>query len=103
MAKHSYNNAGTGGFCYNYPSIGQYHCGAGSCRFAPQRLPDDFERNLFNLSKEKTQAPQKEIEIDKIALAKKDLGQKLVGTVIAENPKLRFAFIENRNQRRIPC
>jgi general secretion pathway protein C len=58
------------------------------------------ERNLFNVSKEKTQTPKKKIEIEKIAPAEKDLGLRLVGTVVAQDPKLRFAFIENRSQRK---
>jgi general secretion pathway protein C len=58
------------------------------------------ERNLFNVSKEKPPAPKKEVETEKIALAKKDLGLRLVGTVVAEDPKLIRAFIENRRQRK---
>jgi general secretion pathway protein C len=59
-----------------------------------------LERNLFNISKEKPQTPKKEIEIEKIALAEKDLGLRLVGTVVAEDSKLSRAFIENRSQRK---
>jgi len=59
-----------------------------------------LERNLFNVSKEKPEAPKKEIEIEKLAPAEKDLGLRLMGTVVAEDPMLRFAFIENRSQRK---
>jgi len=59
-----------------------------------------LERNLFNISKDKLQTPKKEIEIEKIAPAEKDLGLRLVGTVVADDPKLSFAFIENRSQRK---
>ena len=57
------------------------------------------ERNLFNVSKEETAAPQKEIEVEKIALAQKDLGLKLVGTVVVDNSNRSIAIIDNRKTR----
>jgi general secretion pathway protein C len=57
------------------------------------------ERNLFNISTEQTPPPEKEIAVENIALAEKDLGLKLVGTVVADDPQLRRAFIDNRKTR----
>jgi len=58
------------------------------------------ERNLFNISKEKPLEPKKEIVVETIAPAEKKLGLKLVGTVVADNPKLSRAFIDNRSTRK---
>jgi type II secretion system protein C len=57
-----------------------------------------WERNLFNTSKPEVPAP-KEIEIDKLALASKGLGLKLVGTVVADDAKISRAIIDNRRIR----
>ena len=58
-----------------------------------------WERNLFNISKEKAPVPKKEIAIEKLALAGKDLGLKLVGTVVADDPARNRAIIHNRSSR----
>jgi type II secretion system protein C len=58
-----------------------------------------WERNLFNISKEKAPAPKKEIAIEKLALAGKDLGLKLVGTVVADDPARNRAIIHNHSSR----
>jgi len=55
-----------------------------------------WERNLFNVSKNSAPGPNKETKPDKIALAQKDIGLRLVGTVVGDNPDLNFAFIDNR-------
>jgi type II secretion system protein C len=56
-----------------------------------------WERNLFNIAKPKDPEPEKQFSLDKLALAKKDLGLKLVGTVVADDPKLSRAIIDNRS------
>jgi type II secretion system protein C len=58
-----------------------------------------WERNLFNLPKEEAPAPGKEMAIAKLAPADQDLGLKLVGTVVADDPRLRRAFIDNSRTR----
>ena len=55
-----------------------------------------WERNLFNTGKVKEPDSEKKISLDKLALAKKDLGLELVGTVVADDPKLSRAIIDNR-------
>ena len=52
-----------------------------------------WERNLFNIPEKKAPAPKKEIPIENIALAKKDLGLKLVGTVVAYDATLSRAIV----------
>jgi type II secretion system protein C len=52
-----------------------------------------WERNLFNIPEKKALAPKKEIPIEKIALAQKDLGLKLVGTVVANDATLSRAIV----------
>jgi len=54
-----------------------------------------WERNLFNVSGEEAPAQQKEIPVEKLALAENDLGLTLVGTVAADDARLRRAFIDN--------
>jgi general secretion pathway protein C len=56
-----------------------------------------WERNLFNVSKKVASVPEKQIAIENIAPAKKDLGIKLVGTAVADDPRLSRAFIDNRS------
>ena len=58
-----------------------------------------WERNLFNVKKEKAPAPEKEIPIEKIALAQKDLGLKLMGTVLADDSSLSRAIVHNQKTR----
>jgi general secretion pathway protein C len=55
-----------------------------------------WERNLFNITKPKEPDSEKKISLDKLALAKKDLGLELLGTVVADDPKLSRAIIDNR-------
>jgi type II secretion system protein C len=55
-----------------------------------------WERNLFNVSAVEAPPPKKEIVIEKLAPAKQDLGLRLVGTAVADNPRLSRAFIDNR-------
>jgi general secretion pathway protein C len=58
-----------------------------------------WQRNLFNVIPAKDSEKKEEISLDKIALAKKDLGLELVGTVVADNPNLSRAIIDNRKTR----
>jgi general secretion pathway protein C len=55
-----------------------------------------WKRNLFNTGKVKEPDSEKKISLDKLAPAKKDLGLELVGTVVADDPKLSRAIIDNR-------
>lgn len=59
-----------------------------------------WERNLFNTTKIKEADSEKKISLDKLALAKKDLGLELVGTVVADDPKMSLAIIDNRSIRK---
>jgi general secretion pathway protein C len=56
-----------------------------------------WKRNLFNTGKVKEPESEKKISIDKLALAKKDLGLELVGTVVADDPVMSRAIIDNRS------
>lgn len=56
-----------------------------------------WERNLFQVSNDRPPEPKKEVSLDKLAQAPKDMGLKLVGTVVADNAELSRAFIDNRN------
>ncbi|MBW2430641.1 MAG: hypothetical protein JRF56_16900, partial [Deltaproteobacteria bacterium] len=58
-----------------------------------------WQRNLFNVTVSKDSDKKEEISLEKIALAKKDLGLELVGTVVADNPNLSRAIIDNRKTR----
>jgi len=58
-----------------------------------------WERNLFNLKKENAPAPEKEIPVEEIALAEKDLGLKLMGTVLADDSSLSRAIVHNQKTR----
>jgi general secretion pathway protein C len=58
-----------------------------------------WQRNLFNITLSKESDKKDEISLEKIALAKKDLGLELVGTVVADDPKLSRAIIDNRKTR----
>jgi len=59
-----------------------------------------WERNLFNVSADKVPVQQKEVAVEKLAPAEKDLGLKLVGTVMADDAGLRRAFIDDSKTRR---
>jgi general secretion pathway protein C len=71
---------------------------------APEQPLDGYrkiwERNLFNITKPTEPDSQKKVSLEKIALAKKDLGLELVGTVVADDPKLSRAIIDNRRIRK---
>jgi len=58
-----------------------------------------WERNLFNIEEEKAPTAVKEIPIEKIALAEKSIGLKLLGTVLADNSTLSRAIIHNQKTR----
>jgi len=58
-----------------------------------------WERNLFNIAQAGDSESPGKISLDKIALAKKDLGLELVGTVVADNPQMSRAIIDNRKTR----
>jgi len=58
-----------------------------------------WERNLFNIKEEKASAPIKEIPVEKIALAQKNLGLKLMGTVLADDSSLSRAIVHNQKTR----
>ncbi|NIP70491.1 MAG: hypothetical protein GTO04_15300, partial [Planctomycetales bacterium] len=51
-------------------------------------------------AKEEPAAPKKEIDTEKILPAAEDLGLKLLGTVMADEQRLRRAFIENSRTRK---
>ncbi|HSM90337.1 MAG TPA: hypothetical protein VLT56_09995, partial [Desulfobacterales bacterium] len=54
-----------------------------------------WDRNLFGVSGAATQVDRREkIAVDKIALAGKDVGLKLIGTAVANDPKLNHAIID---------
>jgi general secretion pathway protein C len=54
-----------------------------------------WDRNLFNVSRTAAAAVKREqVKIDTIALAGKNVGLKLIGTVVANDPKLNYAVIE---------
>ena len=58
-----------------------------------------WQRNLFNVSNQKPPAPVKAIPIEKISLASKKLGLKLVGTVVADDANQSLAIIESSKNR----
>ena len=60
------------------------------------------ERNLLGAPQEKNSAPSEEMEailLEKIPIADKNLGLSLVGTVLADDPKMNIAVIDNRSTR----
>jgi type II secretion system protein C len=52
-----------------------------------------WERNLFNIPDKTASAPKPEVPIESIALAKKNIGLKLVGTVVANDAKYSRAIV----------
>jgi len=58
------------------------------------------ERDLPGTSKEGGTAPKEEISSEKIPLAVKDLGLRLVGTVVSDDPRKSVAIIDNRSTRK---
>jgi type II secretion system protein C len=60
-----------------------------------------WERNLFRVSEPpKKQKVPETIDVDKIAEAENNLGLKLIGTVLANDPNLNYAFIDVAATRR---
>jgi type II secretion system protein C len=59
-----------------------------------------WERNLFNTSRVKKPDLKEKIALASLAPAKKGLGLELVGTVVADDPKLSRAIIDNRSIRK---
>jgi type II secretion system protein C len=59
-----------------------------------------WQRNLFNTGKARDSDSEEKISLAKIALAKKDLGLELVGTVVSDDPRLSRAIIHNRSIRK---
>jgi general secretion pathway protein C len=57
------------------------------------------ERNIFNISKKEAPGPKKEIVVEKLSRAKKDLGLLLVGTAVAYDSRLSRALIDNHKTR----
>ncbi len=52
-----------------------------------------WERNLFNIPEKTAPAPKPEVPIENIALAKKSIGLKLVGTVVADDATYSRAIV----------
>jgi general secretion pathway protein C len=61
-----------------------------------------WERNLFNTGRDKEKKPDlaEKIALASLAPAKKGLGLELVGTVVADDPRLSRAIIDNRSIRK---
>ena len=55
-----------------------------------------WERNLFNTLKENPSEVENKMSLENLAVAKKDIGLKLVGTIVADNAALRRAVIDNQ-------
>jgi general secretion pathway protein C len=79
--------------------------GSGEAQDKPPPLEEYqvvWDRNLFGVSRAAEAAVKREkIDVDKIAVAGKDAGLKLIGTVVANDPKLNYAIINvaaNREQ-----
>ena len=58
-----------------------------------------WERNLFNVTKGNDSRRQKDIVLENLALAKKELGLKLLGTVKADDKTLSLAIIRNQKTK----
>jgi general secretion pathway protein C len=59
-----------------------------------------WERNLFNTGRVEEPDSKEKIALAMLAPAKKDLGLALVGTVVADDPRLSRAIIDNRRIRK---
>jgi len=59
-----------------------------------------WERNLFNTGRVEEPDPKEKIALAMLAPAKKGLGLELVGTVVADDPRLSRAIIDNRSIRK---
>jgi type II secretion system protein C len=70
-----------------------------SSNFALQDYKPVWERNLFNTSQKTLSSPQKQIDLTNIAETDKNIGLKLLGTVVADNPTIKSAIVEyNKDQ-----
>jgi general secretion pathway protein C len=58
-----------------------------------------WERNLFNIARAGGSESAEKISLDRIVQAKKELGLELVGTVVADDPQMSRAIIDNRKTR----
>jgi type II secretion system protein C len=58
-----------------------------------------WERNLFNISKKEAPVSETEPGIEKVALAEINLGLRLIGTVVADDPSMNRALIDDLNAR----
>ncbi len=58
-----------------------------------------WQRDLFSITAAGDSDVQKKIALEKIALAPKNLGLELVGTVVADDPKMSLAIIDNSKTR----
>jgi len=72
--------------------------GSGEAQDKPPPLEEYhvvWDRNLFDVSRTAEAAVKREkIDVDKIAVVGKDVGLKLIGTVVANDPKLNYAIID---------
>jgi type II secretion system protein C len=59
-----------------------------------------WERNLFNTGSVKVSDLKEKIALARLAPAKKGLGLELVGTVVADDPRMSRAIIDNRSIRK---
>ena len=59
-----------------------------------------WERNLFNTGSAKESDSEEKIALAKLSPAKKGLGLELVGTVVADDPRMSRAIIDNRSIRK---
>ena len=59
-----------------------------------------WERNLFNTGRIKEPDSEAKIALARLAPAKKGLGLELVGTVVADDPRMSRAIIDNRSIRK---
>jgi len=59
-----------------------------------------WQRDLFKTVGKNQPEIKKEISLDDLALAAKDLGLKLMGTVVADDPVMSRAIIDNRSTRK---
>lgn len=60
-----------------------------------------WERNLFNTSQKALSPPQKQIDFTNVAEVDKNIGLKLLGTVVGDVSAIRFAIIEHNSGQNI--
>jgi type II secretion system protein C len=59
-----------------------------------------WQRDLFKTNIKKQPEPKEEISVEDLAPAAKNLGLKLLGTVVVNNPAMSRAIIDNRSTRK---